>query len=104
MAQWLNYLVTIVNPAFEEAWQGGSYTSCNIETQTGFWNFGGHAEQNQYINLWFLTLLEVLGIHWCKLLNGVILSMYVSGGRRFSSRISKHQFVLDVLNDEKFLS
>lgn len=73
MAQWSNYLVTVVNAAFEQAWQGGSYTLCNVETQTDFWNFDGHAEQNQYVNLWFLTLHEVLGIRWFKLKNWVEL-------------------------------
>lgn len=51
----------------------GSYTSCNVETQTGFWNFGGHAEQNQFLNQLFLTLHEVLGICWFKLKNWVEL-------------------------------
>lgn len=39
------------NAVFAQACQGESYTLCNVETQTGFWNFGGRAEQNQYLNL-----------------------------------------------------
>lgn len=71
MAQWSNYVVTAVNAAFEQEWQEGNYTLCNVETQTGFWNFGGHAGQNQYLNPLFLTLHEVLGICWFKLKNWV---------------------------------
>lgn len=100
--------MTVVNPAFEQAWQGRSYTSCTIETQTGFWNFGGLAEQNQYLNLWFLTLHEMLGIHWFKLKNWDVLffpSMCRKGEDKtqvFLSRLSKHRFVVDLLNDEEF--
>lgn len=96
MAQWLNYSVTVVNAAFEQAWQGGSYTLCNVETQTGFWNFGGHCEQNQCLNLLFLTLHEVLGICWFKLKTWEELFFPCMCQKRddktqvFSSKISKH--------------